>query len=627
MSWLSAIRADVQQVAEAVAAALGVEVEIVDEELRVVGGTGPYRRRVGDQEEAGYMYERVLTTGAYYVVPEPASDPTYDPSVRRGTTLERAELCCPISLGPQIIGVMGLVAFDDAQRARLLSQADHLLQFMGRMADLLAGRLQADMARQHLAETSSRLEAILGSLHEGVLSVDRHGVITHCNSAAGLILGQEESRLVGQPVAAVLPDSGIVRVLETGKGYVEEEEVCQTGDRPLHLVVTSTPIPGTGGAVALFRDIGQVRRLVYNLGLGARAVTFDEIRGVSAALREVGAQARQIAHSPATVLITGESGTGKDMLARAIHYASPRAQGPFIAVNCGALPEPLLESELFGYASGAFTGARREGKPGKFELADGGTIFLDEIADLPLHLQVKLLHVLQHRVVERVGGTRPSPVNVRVVAASNRDLDQMVREGSFRADLYYRLNVIPLHMPPLRDRPEDIPVLLEHFLAVHGRRTGRAYSKVADAVLSMVQRYPWPGNVRELENAVEYAVNVASGDTIGPESLPSWLRLYQPGELAAPAPEFARRDPTDPGALSGDHLPTGTLKEQVEELERRTLADYLSVYGRDAAALEFIGRRLGISRATLYRKLSQFDLLMVSGDRLSRLIFEKKSHA
>ncbi|HQR68852.1 MAG TPA: sigma 54-interacting transcriptional regulator, partial [Thermoanaerobaculia bacterium] len=226
--------------------------------------------------------------------------------------------------------------------------------------------------------------------------------------------------------------------------------------------------------------------------------------------------------STATVLITGESGTGKEVLARAIHSHSLQSGGPFVAVNCGALPPDLLESELFGHVKGAFTGAVRD-RTGRFDLARGGTVFLDEVGDIPLHLQVRLLRVLQERQFERVGESAPRPMTARVIAATNRDLTHAIREGRFREDLYYRLRVVPLHIPPLRERPEDVGVIAQHLLAHIGGRAGRAVRLSPDTLAAM-ERYAWPGNVRELENALEYAVALSSGQTIQIEDLPEEIR-------------------------------------------------------------------------------------------------------
>jgi two-component system NtrC family response regulator len=292
-----------------------------------------------------------------------------------------------------------------------------------------------------------------------------------------------------------------------------------------------------------------------------------------------------VAPSDATVLIRGESGTGKELIARAIHHASPRAAGPLVAVNCAALPEGLLESELFGHEKGAFTGAAASRK-GRFELADGGSIFLDEIGDLPLHLQVKLLRVLQERQFERVGGTRTIPVNVRVLAATHRNLEALVREGRFRDDLYYRINVVTLLLPPLRERREDLSPLIEHFLTRFAGKNGKTIRGLTREARDALLRYDYPGNVRELENLIERAVVLTRDEVIGKSDLPLTLD-EQTAESDAPA----------------------GLVAAAEGLERRMIRDALSrAGGVQTRAAEL----LGISERVLRYKLRKYGL---AGDR------------
>jgi transcriptional regulator with PAS, ATPase and Fis domain len=299
-------------------------------------------------------------------------------------------------------------------------------------------------------------------------------------------------------------------------------------------------------------------------------------------------QAQQVAKSDSNILITGESGTGKGLFARAIHFSSNRQSGPFISVNCGAIPETLLESELFGYTKGAFTGANREGKVGKFEMADNGTIFLDEIGDMPLHLQVKLLHVIQNKEIERVGSVRPIPVNVRVIAATNKNLEEMVAERTFRSDLFFRLNVIPLHIPPLRERKTDIPILMEHFLKELKKKLDKEIDSYTSEVFEIFRNYSWPGNVRELENAVEYAVNMVSGITIHKENIPK--RMIQ-------------SERKNVGAIS--------LKERLLLHEGEILREMLNRYGSTVEDKKRIANELKVSLATLYRKIEENKFLNI----------------
>ena len=274
------------------------------------------------------------------------------------------------------------------------------------------------------------------------------------------------------------------------------------------------------------------------------------------------------------------------MFAKAIHYASARGDNPFITVNCGAIPENLLESELFGYEKGAFTGANEKGKVGKFELADGGTIFLDEIGDMPLHLQVKILHVLQNMRFEKVGGSRSIIVDVRVIAATNKDLEKMIAEGTFREDLYYRLSVIPLSIPPLRERKADIRMLMYHFLKKYNTFMNRKIEGFSDEVEELYMNYDWPGNVRELENAVEYGTNMAFGKVIDIEDVP--VRILKKEEEIV---KFKNMDKP--------------LAEQVKLYEKEIITKKLKQHN---GIKDVVARELGLSRATLYRKLSELDI-------------------
>ncbi|MBX6423063.1 sigma-54-dependent Fis family transcriptional regulator [Thermosulfurimonas sp. F29] len=315
----------------------------------------------------------------------------------------------------------------------------------------------------------------------------------------------------------------------------------------------------------------------------------EEIIGKSRAIREVFRLIDKVAPTESTVLILGESGTGKELVARAIHARSRRRHGPFVPVNCGAIPEELLESELFGYERGAFTGATRS-KPGRFELAHGGTIFLDEIAEMSPKLQVKLLRILQERRVERLGGERAFPVDIRIIAATNRDLEREVAEGRFREDLYFRLNVIPIKLPPLRERKEDIPLLAKHFLARFCEREDLPLKKLSDGALRRLMEYHWPGNVRELENLMERLVILTEGEIIEEKDLPEHIRSASPVPICPPG-----KFPVD-----GFSLPRA-----LREFERELILQALEISGgvKSRAA-----RLLGIKRTTLIEKMKRLGL-------------------
>ena len=347
-------------------------------------------------------------------------------------------------------------------------------------------------------------------------------------------------------------------------------------------------------------DIDEVRSVIGKFSAGTTggeehererdAAVGSGVVGSSPALRQVVELAHRVAESDATVLILGESGTGKEVIAREIHRSSARVRKPFVAVNCSAIPEGLLESELFGHEKGAFTGAVRQ-KKGRFETADAGTVFLDEIGDMSPGLQAKLLRFLQDRVVQRVGGTTDIEVDVRVLAATNRDLENEIAEGRFREDLYFRLNVVTITMPPLRDRADDVPLLAEHFLRAQAKPGGKP-KKMSPKAMRLAMAYDWPGNVRELENVVQRAVVLSRGETIFPEHLPAKIQALDAGEEAVPVE------------------PRGTAKpgggpKTMREVEREAIVDALAKTGGNRT---HAAEALGISRRTLQNKIKEYEI-------------------
>ena len=595
MSVLSGIRKSVQQVAEAISIALGVEVEIVDNKLNILGGTGPYRDQIGQKEEGGdvegeYLYARVLRSGVTQYVEDARKDEDYDVTGKGYTVSgELAEICTPIVLDGKIIGIIGLVAFSEEQKRILADKNRNMTDFVEKMADLLAAKADQQETLENVEVSRNEMSTVLETTHEGIFALDQKGYVKHCNNRAATLFDTTKRDLIGRHISKLMPGSPAIKVLETGRGYTENEEIFKVDGGQHHFIVTVKPFCNgdeIDGVVVSFRDITEAQKLVYNFSTRAIKNTVDDIIGTSEKIMIAKKQALITARGNSTVLITGESGTGKEMFAKAIHYASSRSDHPFITVNCGAIPENLLESELFGYEKVAFTGASEKGKSGKFELADGGTIFLDEIGDMPLHLQVKILHVLQNMRFERVGGSKSIIVDVRVIAATNKNLEKLIDEGKFREDLYYRLSVIPLSIPPLRERREDIKMLMYHFLRKYNTFMNRKITGFSPAVEDLYLNHDWPGNVRELENAVEYGTNMAFGDTIDIDEVPA--RIMKKEEEIV---KFKNLDKP--------------LAEQIKLYEREIITRKLKQHNgvKDAVA-----RELGLSRATLYRKLSELDI-------------------
>jgi propionate catabolism operon transcriptional regulator len=457
----------------------------------------------------------------------------------------------------------------------------------------------ARIARIARSEAAKRqhLQRVLDELDVALAAVDAGERVVALNPAMQRLLGIAEADALGRPLSAVIPQAGLDRVVATGAA--EYDSVEQLAGHAV--VATRVPLRERGvtlGALLACHDASLVERLDQRLRSRHRPRRFearyslDGILGDSPAMREVRELARVYAGTDATVLLTGESGTGKELVAQGIHAASRRAKHPFVAINCASFPETLLESELFGYEEGAFTGSRRGGRAGLFEAAHLGTIFLDEIGDLPVSLQTRLLRVLQERQVLRLGCTDPTPVDVRVIAATHRNLAEAMAAGQFRGDLYYRLHILPLHLPSLRDRPGDAALLgaelLKRALARHG--AAAAHGRALTLVRPLLDGYAWPGNVRELENVVErIALIFAAGAPRG-EALEARLRLVVPELHGSPAP---------PPALPA---PRGSPREERlrdEQAELRRAVDACGGNVSEAA------RRLGIGRSTVYRKLGQ----------------------
>jgi len=599
VSFLKKIQQTAQQVAEAISAAIQFETEIVDDEMTIIAGTGKYKERINTKEEggeieAGYLYGRVIRHNRSYIVENARQDPSYDPSFLTGQTEEWGEVCTPIHYNGNVIGVIGLIAFNETQHRSLIANKVSLLTFLQRMSELLSSKIAELEALENWKKTTHQLEVLIESIHEGILAIDEKGRITTCNQTAEELIQIKKEDLIGTSLETIWPNTPMLEVLTSGKGYMEQEENYERNGHIMHMIVTARPIEMFNrivGVVASFRRMSDMRRLAYSLTSEPKDLYLSEIRGKSRALMVVKKQAEQVARGYSNILITGESGTGKGMMAAAIHSASNRRNGPFIIVNCGAIPETLLESELFGYAGGAFTGAKKEGKAGKFELADGGTIFLDEIGDLPLHLQVKLLHVLQSKQVERVGGNKLIPVDIRLISATNKNLEEMVKNKEFREDLYFRLNVIPIHMPPLRDRLEDIPVLMDYFLIKYRQLYKCDLLDFTHEVKELFLQYPWPGNIRELENAIEYVINMETSPYVTLQSVPPRM-ISKVG-----SPHTEKESHSDE-----------PLKNQLREYERRILLDMLTRYGDTLEAKRMIADKLQIGFSTLYKKLDSYKL-------------------
>lgn len=598
MSLLTNVQNSCQQIAEAVASALKMEVEIIDDEPLRVAGTGSVRNDVGHRLRRGFVNKYVLNSGKPVFIEEAGYHAICGSCPLKGNCFYRSSIVYPITADNRVIGTISLIAFDKHQKEKLSKNTASLMEFLGRMADLMASKALEKLMLQERMLMAGRLEAVVDAVYEAIIAVDSTGNITHFNKSSERMFSIQRAAAIGQNVNQILSGILLQEVLEEGKEFNSREVFVNLKNRKLHLLSTARIIKDQEdlllGIVATFRDFKETQKLAYEYISAQRQITMDDILSKSHAIDNIKAQAKKIAVSNSTVLILGETGTGKELFARAIHSASNQSVKPFVAINCGAIPESLLESELFGYDEGAFTGARRGGKPGKFELANGGTLFLDEIGNMSLYLQSKLLRVLQEKTIERVGGTQEIPINVRIIAATNSDLHSMVQKGLFREDLYYRVSVIPIILPPLRERREDIPLLLEYYTKRFSNLLQKDITGFSPEVLKACMGYSWPGNVRELINMVEYAVNLEEQGILGLESLPSRIRENH---------SKSRSTYTYTGNADDREgiVPLATM-------EKDALEKSLAKFGYHEEGKRKAANALGISRATIYRKIEKYGL-------------------
>ncbi|MEW9671244.1 sigma-54 interaction domain-containing protein [Ammoniphilus sp. 3BR4] len=464
------------------------------------------------------------------------------------------------------------------------------------------------------------LEAILGAIDEGIHVVDAEGITIYYNHVAAKLDGLSVEEVMGKHLLDVFPSldvetSTLLKVIDNADPiYHQHQRYTNIKGKQVITVNTTLPIWVDGhlvGAVEVAKDISKVKELSEKLvdlqaqivqknqPLGKKKQGKPEENGAKYRFTDLISRSRRMeqlkklgekaAQTPSPILIMGETGTGKELLVQSIHNASPRAYAPFIAQNCAALPTTLLEGILFGTVKGSFTGA--EDRPGLFELAHGGTLFLDEINSMPLELQAKLLRVIQENRVRRVGGMKETPIDVRIIAALNEDPLTAVKEDRLRSDLFYRLNVVAFQIPPLRERKEDIPLLIQHFIQKFNYLFGKLVSGVSREVEKMLLQHEWPGNVRELEHTIEAAMNLVEGDTIGKDDLPFYLQQVRPTEMV--------EDPFSPAMEEGLSLPEAVRRVE-EQMIRAALAE-------TEGNIKQAAKQLGIPRQTLQYKLSKLD--------------------
>ncbi|MBE6054753.1 MAG: AAA family ATPase [Clostridium sartagoforme] len=583
-SILKEIQASVMKYVNIIEKILMVDVEVVDENLIRIAATGAYKNRIDkDISKQGYAYREVLKTGEFKAITEPGKDSICNSCIKRGKCEELFEMSTPIKFQGRIIGVIGLVCFSKEQKDQIIERFENYKAFMEQIAEFISTAAYENYQRKREDIVLKSLNLIIDKMDQGVIVLNKNDKVTHINSKGVELIKHVDNFFASK-----------VSIEPTGDSLFQMEIYkVSIGSQSFQFIGNVFPMglnDNQFDKIFIFRDYKGFRDDISEYTNIKNTIKTENILGQTKIMQDLKRKVKKIALSTSTVLVTGESGTGKEVFARAIHNEGNRKAKAFVAINCGAIPDTLLESELFGYVKGAFTGADPMGKIGKFELANKGTIFLDEIGDMPIYLQTKLLRVLQERKITRVGSNKEIDIDVRVIAATNKNLQELIKEKKFREDLYYRLNVIPLEIPPLRERIEDIEVLIEFFINKYTYLLDKKFEKIVmtEDIKKAFFRYSWPGNVRELENTIEFIINMIGVDgIIDKEVIPRNILLSEKVEKTIERSNII------------------TLKE----LEENEIKRALEIYGTTTEDKKMIAKRLGIGIATLYRKIDEYKLL------------------
>lgn len=583
-SVLMQIQPTIQRFARMLASVLQLEVEIVDENLCRVAGTGAYGKFIGRQLSGNSrLLRHVLETKTEKVVTQSRFDPLCEGCDSKENCREKAFLGTPVILQDRCVGVISLIAVTHEQQEHISDNLREFSDYVRHISTIFVSKLLED---QGPGDNISKIFAtMIDNMDQGVLVVDADNRVQFVNQTALKTLGVVQNNIIGKPVR--------FRPLtfESNFTHGHMQHIVSWDDKSELIIGQLHNIQGR----QLFLMAFHQSHTSFSVANAPDEPHIEQLVGECRVMRQLKRLISRIAPSPSSVMVVGESGTGKEVVARAIHKLSGRRNKPFIAINCAAIPEQLLESELFGYVKGAFTGASANGKTGLIQAANTGTLFLDEIGDMPLMLQAKLLRAIEAREILPIGASSPIQVDIRIISATNQNLAQFIAEGKFREDLFYRLNVIPITLPPLRERQEDIELLVHYFLHLHTRRLGSVYPGIAPDVVEILRKHRWPGNLRELSNLMEYLVNVVpSGEVIDSTLLPP--NLLNNGTT----------EQSDVTEVSEAHLSLddagGTA---LEEMEKQMIREALSRHN----SKKEVADELGIGIATLYRKIKKYELL------------------
>ncbi|MCH4889029.1 AAA family ATPase [Acidaminobacter sp. JC074] len=581
MSQLKKIKETAKQVANALSEALQFDIEIVDENLEIIVLSDHAPKPKQDFYYDSGIVSRILfkENGPKMVmISDPGNDPRCEGCIRYSNCSYKTAIYSVIKNDDKIIGAMGIATRKEDLKDRLISEADKMQNFIQIMSELLASKAKEYDIYSKLQADAQLLDMVINNIDKGVVTLDANLNILRINNKLIKQLNLPIEKYLHRHISLLFDSLGKERqeILETKSLEIEID------DSKYFFMISFNPLytnKGLNGFAMIMDDLEEVHQMSYKLLQKQDEILLKSIIGESSAIRMLKEKIKAIVNLDSTVLLYGETGTGKELFARALHFESERRNGPFVSINCGAIPESLIESELFGYDKGTFTGADKIGKHGKFFLANKGTILLDEVENMPLHLQQKMLRVIERKQIERIGSVESIPIDVRIIAATNERLDVLVERNQFREDLFHRLNVFSLMIPNLKNRENDLFILTDYFIKLFNKKFGKYILDISDEVRRVFYQYEWKGNIRELQNTIEYAVHMEKDDYITLKSLP-----YQFHEKEVES-RFKTLE-----ALEWDHI--------------KATLDYFGWHeeGRLKAAQE-----LGISRSTIYRKISKMN--------------------
>lgn len=563
-----------------------VKVVIVDKFGNYMAMDDTYVMMKGTSEWSPYIDE-INRRKEVVIIDNPGENDLCRGCNNYGNCPQTLEISVPFNVGNIFVGYISIVTFSQHKKEVYLERSDQIVNYLNSMINLMSGAARERAERLKSQNMSKELQATINAVDYSIVDCDSKGIIRYINEAFIHTTGIDNS-LVGKRLTDIVNSKVIESVIKKQIDLDEQEVPLILNGKLFRALMKVKMVRDASakniGQVFSFRKVDDVRKVIDDRTILDLDHSMSMIIGETPQMIKLKRNIENIASSTSTVLIKGETGTGKELVARAIHKISNRSTGPFVTINCAAIPENLLESELFGYEDGAFTGGRKGGKAGLFEIANEGTIFLDEIGDMPIHLQVKLLRVLQEKEIMRIGGTIPMDLDIRLISATHQDLEELMEAKLFRADLFYRLNIIPINIPALRNRINDLKEFVNYFIAEYNKKLNKNILGYSDEFFDSLKNYPWPGNVRELENTIEYAINIEQDPYLSLDSLLPKLKKH--------------------------HLKKGevvTLKEHLLDHEKQVVEETLMRYRNEQNSVEKAAQELGLSRASLYRRIKSYE--------------------